>query len=525
MKVLIHTDSPLVYSGLGRCGRELAKRLYNKTHLNNLKEEHDFEVTYAAWHYRGKRHELPYFIYPLQKGSENENKQLASILLDSNPDILISIGDIWNFHQIHQLIREYKEKNKKFKWILWLTIDGEHLHPSWKSLLDYADDINVFSQFGQQEILKFSGIKANVIYPGVDKNVFKPITHNIKDSSLPFDIEKSFLVININQNTDRKNIPLTLEAFRDFTKDKEDPFLMLITDPEDSCGYDLWDFVKMFDLNKKVAITKEAGPSKGMTDTKLNLIYNLAAVSINTSIGEGLSMPTLEAMAVGTPVMATDYASVPELLNQGGGIKLKVAGYMYGFNGIRRALVSKQDIVDNLNMLYQDFKSDKKIYNYISEKSKKFTDVLTWDRTANLFMQCIDRVSNKKEFNFIHEKVKIKDINPLIVIPSFGTHCGIAEYTNSLVNAIRNKGKTITTFGSYEYSQIPEIVEQGKYNIIHIEHEHSFFKNKDVLAKLLEKLNAMKVKTILTMHSLAVGLSSYNEILFSAWQKSKNIKF
>ncbi len=515
-KLLIHTDSPTLQSGLARCGRELAKRFYEKKHINiQGKEERDFEISYAAWHYSNKRYDFPYFLYPLSKADGDEPKQFRTILTDSLPDVIFSIGDLWNFQPIYEVIREYKENKPDAKWILWLTVDGEHLHPSWKQILDYADDVNVFSNFARNEINLYSGIQANIVYPGVDRDVFHPIKTNIKDNSLPFNIGQTFMVLNVNQNTDRKNIPLTLEGFRDFAKDKEDVFMMLVTDPEDPHGYDLWDFIKSMGLNKKVAITREAGPLRGMSDAKLNLMYNLASVSINTSIGEGLSLPTLEAMAVGTPVLATDYAAVPELINQGGGIKLKTVGHMYGFNGIRRALVSKEDVTAQLNVMYQDYKTDKKLKNWISEKSQRFASMLTWDRTANIFFKRIDLVSQKKQFNFVRERVKIKEINPLIVIPSWGTHCGIAEYTKSLFDAIRLRGQHVVAIGTNKYEDIIKVVEDGKYSLVHLQHEFSFFKDKEALSKILKKLNEMQVKTVLTMHSLVPGLVSHNESILT----------
>ena len=516
MKLLLHTDSPSLYTGLGRCGRELAKRFYDKTHLGkDNKEEHDFEFCYAAWHYSGARHNFPYFVYPLDKGASEEAKQFKDILNDFNPDVILSIGDIWNFHPICPAIREYKEISPKMKWMVWLTIDGEHLHPIWRQILDYADDVSVFSHFAQLEILRFIGMKTNVIYPGVDKKTFKHIDTKVQQNTLPFKLEDTFLIVNVNQNTDRKNIPITLEAFMDFANDKNDVFLLMVTDPKDPFGYDLWDFIRIFNLTKKVAMTQKAGPLNGISDAQLNLIYNLASVNINTSIGEGLSLPTLEAMAVGTPVMATDYAAISELLEQGGGIKLKVAGYMYGFNGIKRALVSKDDIVAQLNVLYKDFKSDKKIHNYIANKSTCFTDMLTWDKTADFFMSRIDEVTKKKQFSFVHEKIKVRDINPLIVIPSWGTNCGIAEYTKALFNAIRIKDQPVVVFSSYEYNEILRIVEQGKYNVVHFQHEFSFFKDKAILQQILKQLNERKVKTVLTLHSFVPGLASYNEFLLT----------
>lgn len=517
MRILIHTDSPTLYSGLSRCGRELAKRLYEKTHQNKTLDglEHNYEIFYAAWHYAHKIHQFPYFLYPLQKGSPDEPKQFQEIINDCQPDVIISIGDLWNFHNIQTTIRNYKEEHKDVKWILWLTIDGENLHPSWQPVLDFADDINVFSYFGKQQIFEYVGLQANVIYPGVDKNVFRSITPTIKENSLPFKFDNTFVVLNINQNTDRKNIPLTLEGFKDFAQDKDDVFLLLITDPEDPFGYDLWHLVKKFNIKDKVAITKEAGPLHGMSDAKLNLIYNLVSVSINTSIGEGLSLPTLEAMAVGVPVVSTNYAALTELLGQGGGLGIEPIGYLYGFNGIKRALVSRQDVADKLNILYQDYKTDKTIHNNIKQKSQKFTDNLSWDNTTNAFIKRIECITQKKVFNFIREKVKLMDLNPLIIIPTWGTHCGIAEYTRSLFDAIRLKNQQIVVFSSNNYNEIPNILDQGKYNLVHIQHEFSFFKDKEILVKLFEEFNKRKIKKVLTMHTLVPGAASHNELLLT----------
>lgn len=506
MKLLLHTDSPTLSSGLSRCGREIAERLYKQT-----------EFAYAGWHHMPKRHSFPYFIYPIGKGTQHEEKEMAEIISDFQPDILLSVGDVWNFVHIQKSVAQYKEIHPNFQWILWLTVDGDNMHPIWQSILDQADDINVFSKFGQIELQNTYSIPSTIIYPGVDKNIFCPIKIDVKENTLPFNAKDTFLVLNINQNTDRKNLPLTLAAFRDFAFGKKDVFLLLVTDPEDNCGYDLWDFIRKFGLKDVVAITKEAGPKKGMSDAKLNTIYNLAAVSLNTSIGEGLSMPTLEAMACGTPVIATDYAAISELIDQGAGFKLKLDAYIYGFNGIRRAIASKEDLVDKLNILYQDYKTSKQIKTQFTEKGIAFTDKLTWDNTVNKILDRVKILIEKQKQCrvFVRERVRIKNLVPLVIIPSFGTHCGIAEYTKSLFDSIRNTGQSIVAFSGYNYSEIVNVIKRDGYSVAHIQHEFSFFKNKEMLKKLLDDLHELKVKTVLTIHTLAPGLSSYNEILLT----------
>lgn len=518
IRLLIHTDTPCLYSGLARCGRELAKRFFEVTENTNNKQIKKFEIAYAGWHHPPKRHAYPYFIYLLGKGVKHEVTEFKNILEDFKPDVILSIGDIWNFVKIADVIKNYKEK-KDSKWLIWLTVDGENWHPAWKSILNFADEVYTFSEFGRDEIKKLTDFAPKVIYPGIDKTIFRKtnVDFKTKESGLPFKIKDTFIVLNINQNTDRKNFPLTIEAFNDFAKDKDDVFLLLVTNPNDPYGFDLWNFIEGFNIKKKVAITKESGPTQGMSDEKLNLIYNLSSVLVNTSIGEGLSLPVLEAMAVGLPVLATDYAAVPELINKGGGYKIDIAAYLYGYNGIKRAIASKDDLIKKLNILYEDFKTDKALRTKIAAKNAVFTDLLSWNNTAKILIDGIESAIKKKEENipFLKTRVKIKDIRPLLIVPSWGKNCGIAEYTKTLLEAMRGLKQSSVVFPSYCYQEIPKLVKDQNFNLVHLQHEFSFFKSKTELEQLLYSLNELKVKTVITLHSLVPAMNAINELLLT----------
>jgi glycosyltransferase involved in cell wall biosynthesis len=53
-------------------------------------------------------------------------------------------------------------------------------------------------------------------------------------------------------------------------------------------------------------------------DEDLRLFYNVATVFVLPSFYEGFGLPALEAMSCGTPVVASDRASLPEVVGQGG---------------------------------------------------------------------------------------------------------------------------------------------------------------------------------------------------------------
>ena len=62
----------------------------------------------------------------------------------------------------------------------------------------------------------------------------------------------------------------------------------------------------------------------GVPIEALNAVYNCADVFFTTTLGEGWGLTMTEAMSAGTPVIAPDNSSIPEIL---GGDRLR--GYVY----------------------------------------------------------------------------------------------------------------------------------------------------------------------------------------------------
>ena len=55
-----------------------------------------------------------------------------------------------------------------------------------------------------------------------------------------------------------------------------------------------------------------------MSDARLDALYRDAAALVYPSLYEGFGLPVLEAMARGTPVVASRASSVPEVLGDAG---------------------------------------------------------------------------------------------------------------------------------------------------------------------------------------------------------------
>ena len=87
-----------------------------------------------------------------------------------------------------------------------------------------------------------------------------------------------------------------------------------------------------------------AGGSRGrVSDDELVELYRRASVFVDTSLYEGFGYQVLEAMACGTPVVASDTTSIPELVGDAG--VLCPPGDVDAFaSGIRRALAERDSL-------------------------------------------------------------------------------------------------------------------------------------------------------------------------------------
>lgn len=206
--------------------------------------------------------------------------------------------------------------------------------------------------------------------------------------------------------------------------------------------------------------------------------------------------------------------SPPELLADGRGRLIKVAGFLRGAFGIQRALISKRDLIEHLEVLYQDWKGERSLLRSYCEKGKVFVKTLSWNRTADQLISAIeDSLKEKKQPSWIKKHTVIKDIRFLMVAPSWGKNCGIAEYSKSLCEHLRLQNFGVMVFPSNDLATLEGFVEKHGINVIHYQHEFSFWPDKEKLLKNLKNFNQKGIRIILTLHSFCKGLVSYNLML------------
>lgn len=174
-----------------------------------------------------------------------------------------------------------------------------------------AKRIVTISEAGRQDIHHQFGIeldKIDVIPPGVGSSfVLFPesrVNSFREERELP---EK--LILHVGTLQPRKNLPILIEAMA--LMKRPDVLLTLL-------GGKGWYYDEIFARVQKLGLENQVQFVGYAPGSELPSWYNAASLLVLPSLYEGFGMPALEAMACGTPVIAANNSSLPEVVGEAG---------------------------------------------------------------------------------------------------------------------------------------------------------------------------------------------------------------
>lgn len=187
----------------------------------------------------------------------------------------------------------------------------------WAARCNLMDEVWVPSEFNV-ETFRHAGVSVPIrtVPLGVDPNYFHPGVRRFRSGD-------DFVFLSVFEWGERKNPETLLRAFTDEFKRSEDALLVLFVGNSDP-SVDVEGEIGQLHLDPhggRVVVCV----NQDLPDHQMPALYASADAFVLPTRGEGWGMPILEAMAVGLPVIATDWSAQTAFFDDEVGFPIRVA--------------------------------------------------------------------------------------------------------------------------------------------------------------------------------------------------------
>lgn len=176
----------------------------------------------------------------------------------------------------------------------------------------HARQLIAVSEFTKQEIVRWLHVPAEritVTHNGVDARFAPPDPAALAAFRQRAGLPEQFLLF-IGTLEPRKNLPTLLDAYARIAKDTSVPLII--------GGGKGWLYDQIFAKAEQLNLGDRIRFAGYIDDADLPLWYAAATVFTLPSLYEGFGIPLIEAMACGTPVIASTSSSLPEIVGDAG---------------------------------------------------------------------------------------------------------------------------------------------------------------------------------------------------------------
>jgi len=303
--ILAFTDDIRANTGVGIQARKFLTALAKKYAVHQIGVSSNV-ANLSPVEYQGV------IIHPIREYKDKD--QFMKVFATLNPDIVILFTDPRFFEQVFLIDNEIRTTAKLCLYHLWDNEPFPEYNNAWYAACDYLIMISKFSY----ELFKKAGKEVTWIPHGFDSAEFYPLPQKDKDANRKIFLSEvgmkdtnQFIIFWNNRNLHRKRAADVIYAFNEFNKVNPDSILLMNTDILDLDGTDLKKIVRKFAPNAPIVINIDT-----LSTEKMNLLYNLADVSLNISYAEGFGLSVGESWMAGTPVICTKTGGMVEQMPQ-----------------------------------------------------------------------------------------------------------------------------------------------------------------------------------------------------------------
>jgi glycosyltransferase involved in cell wall biosynthesis len=261
----------------------------------------------------------------------------------------------------------------------WFGIKRSVYHRVLRNTMAWPDHIITPSHFSKEQLVKFLNIdpiNISVVHNGVGPKWSKPTSqYNLMRIRKKYKLEKDFIIF-VGTIQKRKNIEGLLTAYMKLPKNLHTSFnLVIIGRSSENC-------------ETRKALTELTNKQnniiwlKDVDNASLVPLMQAATVMVFPSFAEGFGLPILEAFASGTPVIASNTTSIPEIA------------------GDAAMLVNPNDSDDISKQLAKLLEAPEK-RSFLSNKGKLRVEDFSWkataDRTIEIYQRAMENWIKKTE--------------------------------------------------------------------------------------------------------------------------------
>ena len=309
LKLLMCADDPDSNLSYGILSRMLIDEIHQ-----------DYDIHYLSLQYpMGKPINMgKYTKYPAHNQGERNPTFLLTLFKNLNPDIFWTNFDIQHYINVDKFV---PPGTSWIGWVPWDNHDTDQV-PRAQQAFRKVDTRIAISKFGY-EFLNSNGVRIDDwIYNCINTNVFKPLKEDdprlLKFKELnPWLTEDIKILLFVGRPNWRKRIMHMLGIMKELVDRGNKNFrLFLHSNLDDPARtVDIRELIDAFGL-KDYIIASQFYWDMGIPEEDLQILYNIADLYLAPHGGEGFGMPIVEAMACGTPFVASDITTTREFAGE-----------------------------------------------------------------------------------------------------------------------------------------------------------------------------------------------------------------
>ena len=240
-------------------------------------------------------------------------------------------------------------------------------------ILKHADYLVAVSETTKKELIHYAGVDSERIYV-VTHGVDRQFQHHTDQQDVWARLRKFYrldhpYILYVGAIGIHKNITGILSAYEIFCGDS--PHHLVLAGPPDSA----WDSVKRFvsekNLSGRVHLLGHVDKTERLVD-----LYNGASLFVFPSFYEGWTSPPLEAMACGTPVITSNYSSLPETVEDA-------------------AIQIDPENIEELASEIENILSDQTLTNDLVKKGLAHAASHTWEKAAEKLVAVFTEIQSR----------------------------------------------------------------------------------------------------------------------------------